>query len=171
MHDRSKGGTTMKKLNLSILILAAASFNLATPKEAAAQAEIYSVSLPANQVAQLNLGRAQTNKTNCAKGSLPADCTQQQLCTALNIGTPGACTAGEANAAGIRIYNNNQPAREAFLTLELVKPPLASFVQKQAEEAMAALRQFCLAANQTQKDGVCTASGQSAGCGICDAFQ
>ena len=159
----------MKKLNLSIIIIAAASFT-ATPKEAAAQ-ETYSVSLPANQVAQLDLGRTQTNETNCAKGSLPANCTQQQLCTALNVGTPGACTAGEANAAGIRIYNNNLNAREAFLTLELVKPPLASFVQKQAEKALAALRSFCISANQTQKDGVCTASGQSAGCGICDAFQ
>lgn len=143
---------------------------LALAQIAAAQ-ETYSVSLPASQVAQLNLGRAQTNKANCAKGSLPETCTQQELCTAMNVGTPGACTAGEANAAGIRIYNNNLTAREAFITLELVKPPLASYVQRQAEIALAALRSFCLSANNTQKDNLCTSSGQSAGCGLCDAFQ
>lgn len=139
--------------------------------QVASSQETYSVSLPATQVAQLNLGRAQTNTANCAKGNLPATCTQQELCTAMNVGTPGACTAGEANAAGIRIYNNNQTAREAFITLELVKPPLASYVQRQAEIAMAALRTFCLQANQTQKDNLCTSSGQSAGCSLCNAFQ
>lgn len=133
--------------------------------------ETYSVSLPANQVAQLDLGRQQTNRANCAKGNLGPTCTQQALCTALNVGTPGACTAGEANAANIRIYNNNQTAREAFITLELVKPPLASYVQAQAEIALAGARTFCLSANQTQKDAVCTALGLSAGCGFCDYFQ
>ena len=133
--------------------------------------ETYSVTLPASQVAQLDLGRQQTNAANCAKGNLGPTCTQQQLCTALSVGTPGACTAGEANAAGIRLYNNNLNAREAFIVLELVRPPLASYVQKQSELAMAELRRSCLAANQTQKDAICTGIGQSAGCGLCDAFQ
>jgi len=151
----------MKK-TLSLLLLIAAS--------ASAQ-ETYSVSLPPSQVAQLDLGRQQTNAAHCAKANLASNCTQQALCTALNVGTPGACTAGEANAAGIRIYNNNQTAREAFVTLEMVRPPLASYVQKQAENALATLRSSCLAANQTQKDAICTGVGQSAGCGLCDAFQ
>lgn len=157
--------------------LLAFSVSLLLASPAMAQ-ETYSVSLPLSQVTQLDLGRVQQNNTVCASASLPNNCTQAQVCQALAIGTPDqstppnyTCTAGDANAAGKRIYNNNQTAREAFVTLELVKPPLASYVAKQAEIGLLALKNFCLSANQTQQDAICTASGQSAGCSICLAFR
>lgn len=159
----------MKKILIPFMLIVAV--EAVKPNTAQAQGEDYAISLPASQVARVKLGVSQKNSDNCAKASLPGNCTQQELCTAMNVGTPGACTAGEANAAGIRIYNDNLTARQAFITLELVKPPLASYVQRQAEIALAALRSFCLSANNTQKDNLCTSSGQSAGCGLCDAFQ
>lgn len=134
--------------------------------------ETYSVALasPAN-VTKLDLGRTQYNAGVCARLSLSANCTQAQACVAANVAGGASCTALDAVNAGVRIYANTLNGREAFITNELVRTKLVDFVQKNAEAAMVTLRGFCLSANQAQKDALCTDSGQSAGCGLCDAFQ
>jgi hypothetical protein len=134
--------------------------------------ETYSIAVtsPAN-VAKLDLGRVQQNTATCKSKSLPATCTQADICVAANVSGGAACTVVDANAAGVRIYANTVSGREAFMALALLKPRLDDFVEIQAALGMQGLRAFCLAGNQAAKDGICTASGQAAGCGICDGFQ
>ena len=70
----------------------------------------------------------------------------------------------------MRIYANTLAGREGYMTNELVKAKLDEFVKKNAEKGLAAMKLYCLSANQTQKDQLCTDTGQAAGCGICDGF-
>lgn len=156
----------MKRIQVILILLCLAPLAFAQ--------ENYNVPLSANQVAELDLGRQQHNKRICESASLPEGCNQQAVCVALNIGVdPPNCTAGEANAAGKRIFNNNLTAREAFITIELVKAQLASFVKVKAEQSLAAMAAVCKnpATTQPTKDAFCTAASLSAGCGICDAFK
>ena len=153
----------MKKLILVCLLVLA---------QVASSQETYSVNLSAAaNVAKLDLGRTQYNAGVCSRLSLPASCTQAQACVAANVVGGASCIAADAQAAGVRIYANTLAGREGFVANELVRVKLAEFVQRNAEAAMVTLRTFCLAATQPQKDAICTASGQSAGCGICDNFQ
>lgn len=160
------------KHRIFALSLALAAISIPTP--AHAQGEVYTVSLPASQVAELDLGRQQHNKRICESAGQAEGCNQQSVCVALGIGVdPPNCTAGEANAAEKRIFNNNLAGREAFVTLELVKAPLASFVLVKAEQSLATMAAVCKnpATTQIKKDTFCTAASLSAGCGICDAFK
>ena len=159
----------MKKflLSLSILLL---------PGIAPAQ-ETYSVTISlASKVAQLDIGRQLANQAVCSRFSLLASCTQAQACAAsfTATGQPASgasCTIVEANNAGVRIYPNSQNGREAFITLEMVKANLDIYVRQRAKLDFAAMQEFCRTANQTQVDGVCTATGLSAGCGVCDSWK
>jgi len=157
----------MKK-TLSILLLIAAS--------ASAQ-ETYSVAIlnPAN-VSKLDVGRQLANQAVCTRFSLAVSCTQAQACAASlsATGQPAsgaACTANEAQTAGVRIYPNSLAGREAFITQELIRAQLDVFARQRAKLDFAALQSFCKTATQPQIDGVCTASGLSAGCGVCDSWR
>ena len=159
----------MKRIQIIVLLLSLA--GIASAQETCS----IDIQSPAN-VAKLDVGRKLANQAVCTRFSLPSSCTQAQACTASfeATGQPassGACTAQEAQGASVRIYPNSLNGREAFITQELIRTQLDVFARQRAKLDFAALQSFCKVANQTQKDGVCTASGQSAGCGLCDAFQ
>lgn len=133
------------------------------------------ISAPAN-VAKLDIGRRLANQAVCTGLSLAASCTQAQACAASfsATGQPASgasCTAIEANDAGVRIYANTLAGREAFITMEMIKANLDVFARQRAKLDFAALQAFCRVATQPQIDGVCTASGLSAGCGVCDSWR
>jgi len=134
--------------------------------------ETYSVAIvaPAN-VAKIDLGRSQANSASCTRYALLATCTQAQVCVAANVPGAAACTVADAIAAGVRIYPATLAGRESFVTNELVRDKLQDFVIKRAQIAVFNLSSFCKAATQVQEDTLCTNSGQSAGCGICDSFR
>ena len=158
----------MKRLLLSLLLLTAVS--------ASAQ-ETYSVTINlAANVAKLDIGRQLANQKVCTAFSLSASCTQAQACAASfsatgQPATGASCNTSEANAAGVRIYANTLAGREAFIALEMVKANLEVFARQRAKLDFASLQSFCKAATQPQIDGVCTASGLAAGCGVCDSWR
>lgn len=160
----------MRKTILSILLL------LFVVGLASAQ-ETYSVVLssPAN-VAKLDVGRKLSNQAVCTRFALPASCTQAQACAAsfLATGQPstgGSCSGAEAQSAGVRIYANTLAGREGFVTNEIIKTQIDAFSRQRAKLDFSALQGFCRTATQPQIDGVCTASGLSAGCGVCDSWR
>lgn len=154
----------MKRLAQTIAIL------LAFSLPAQAQ-ENFAFSLSAPNVSKLDLGRVQHNTRVCESRALQANCTQAAICVAAGVSGGASCTAPDALAAGVRIYANTQTGREAFIANELVKTAFAGFVQKHAQTALANFQAFCQSATPVQADGVCTASGLGAGCGICDAYK
>lgn len=158
----------MKKLILSFLLLTAVS--------ASAQ-ETYSIAIlnPAN-VTKLDVGRQLANQAVCTRFSLAASCTQAQACAESfaatgEPATGGACTAQEAATAGVRIYPNSLAGREAFITQELIRAQLDVFARQRAKLDFASLQSFCKVATQPQIDGVCTATGLAAGCGVCENWR
>jgi len=158
----------MKRI-LSLLLLSLAGL-------ASAQ-ETYSVSIlnPAN-VTKLAVRRQLANQAVCTRFSLAVSCTQAQACAASfsATGQPAsgaACTANEAQTAGVRIYPNSLAGRGGFITTELIKAQLDVFARQQAKLDFASLQGFCKVATQPQIDGVCTATGLAAGCGVCDSWR
>jgi hypothetical protein len=133
--------------------------------------ESYSVSLTAPQVASLDNGRILHNRAVCLGKNLPIGCTQAQACVAYGAAGGAACTAGQANAADCRIFNANLAAREAFVSLQLVKKPLADYDAQTVTLAGDDARAFCRSASQAQQDAVCAAFGKPAGCLICVAWR
>lgn len=164
----------MKKLILAASIAFAVEF--AAPQQASAQ-ETYSIviSVPAN-VTKIDIGRQLANQAVCTRFSLAASCTQAQACTASfsatgQPATGGACTAQEAQTANVRIYPNTLAGREAFILQEMVRANMDIYARQKAKLDFAALQSFCKTATQPQIDGVCTASGLPAGCGVCDSWR
>lgn len=159
----------MRKLILSLLLLSFAGL-------ASAQ-ETYSVTINlAANVAKLDIGRQLANQALVARFGLTGSATQADICAAslAQTGQPAsgsACTLIEANALGIRLFPNSQAGRELFINLNLIKAELDVFVRQKAKLDFAALQGFCKTATQPQIDGVCTATGLSAGCGVCDSFR
>ena len=81
------------------------------------------------------------------------------------------CTAPEAQAANVRIYANSLAGREGYVTNEIVRAQIAVITRQQAKTDFAAQQAFCKVATQPQIDTLCTASGLSAGCGVCDNWR
>jgi len=164
----------MKK-NIQIIALLASLSALAP--EARAQGESYAVTInTAANVAKLDVGRQLANQALVARFGLTGSATQADICAAslAQTGQPAsgsACTLIEANALGIRLFPNSQAGRELFINLNLVKAELDVFVRQRAKLDFASLQGFCKTATQPQIDGVCTATGLSAGCGVCDSFR
>lgn len=159
----------MRKLILSLLLLSFA--GLASAQETYS----FTINLAAN-VAKLDIGRQLANQALVARFGLTGSATQADICAAslAQTGQPAsgsACTLIEANALGIRLFPNSQAGRELFINLNLVKAELDVFVRQKAKLDFAALQGFCKTATQPQIDGVCTATGLSAGCGVCDSFR
>ena len=159
----------MRKTLLSLLLLSLAGI-------ASAQ-ETYSVTinLPAN-VAKLDIGRQLANQALVTRFGLTGSATQADICAAsfAQTGQPAsgsACTIIEANSLGIRLFPNSLAGREAFINQNLIKAELDVFARQRAKLDFASLQSFCKTATQPQIDGVCTATGLSAGCGVCDSFR
>jgi len=158
----------MKKALISVLLLFAVS--------ASAQ-ETYSITinLPAN-VAKLDIGRQLANRALLNRFGLASNATQADVCAAslAQTGQPtsgSACTLVEANGLGIRIFPNTLAGRELFISQNLIKAELDVFARQRAKLDFANLQTFCKTATQPQIDGVCTATGLSAGCGVCDSWR
>lgn len=159
------------KRTLQIILLILAFAGLASAQET------YSVSitLPAN-VAKLDIGRQLANQALLTRFSLPSNATQADVCAAslAQTGQPAsgsACTLVEANGLNIRLFANSLAGRQLFIEMNLIKAELDSFVRQKAKLDFAALQGFCKTATQPQIDGVCTASGLAAGCGVCDSWR
>lgn len=134
--------------------------------------ETYSVAITnPTKVSQLDLGRAQHNRSRCLLNSLPEGCTQAQVCVAANVVGGASCTAGDAIAADQRVYPSTLAGREAFITNELVRAKLPEYVKYQAALALGAMQSFCAVATPAQENALCVASGQGNSCGICDNFK
>ena len=139
--------------------------------------ETYSVSIAtAQNVAKLDIGRQLANQALLTRFSLPSNATQADVCAAslAQTGQPAsgsACTLVEANGLNIRLFANSLAGRQLFIEMNLIKAELDTFVRQRAKLDFAALQGFCKTATQPQIDGVCTASGLSAGCGVCDSWR
>lgn len=118
-------------------------------------------------VGQIELGRVQHNGDVCVRGLLPVSCTQAQACVALGIAGGASCTAADALAAEARIYANTLAGREAFVTNELVRFRVPIYLQEQIMREALAYKAWCVGANQTQLNVVCTAAGLPSGCYPC----
>ncbi len=164
----------MKKLLVSASLAAAL---LASPQDAKAQGETYTVTVnTAGNVAKLDVGRQLANQTLLSRFNLPSNATQSDVCAAslAQTGAPASgssCTLVEANGLGIRLFANSQAGRELFINLNMVKGELDGFARQKAKLDFAAMQAFCKVATQPQIDGVCTATGLSAGCAVCDSFR
>ena len=158
----------MKRLLLSLLLLTAVS--------ASAQ-ETYSVTINlAANVAKLDIGRQLANQALLNRFNLPSNATQADVCAAsfTQTGQPASgasCTLVEANGLFIRLFPNSLAGRELFINQNLVKAELDVFARQRAKLDFAAMQAFCRVATQPQIDGVCTASGLAAGCGVCDSWR
>lgn len=164
----------MKK-NIQIIALFASLSALAP--EARAQGESYAVTInTAANVAKLDTGRQLANQALVARFGLTGSATQADICAAslAQTGQPAsgsACTLVEANGLNIRLFANSLAGRQLFIEMNLIKAELDTFVRQRAKLDFAALQGFCKTATQPQIDGVCTASGLSAGCGVCDSWR
>ena len=161
----------MKKLILSIFILAAASIASAQPV-----APISATFSTQNLVDQLDVGRQVYNRDLCDRVKVVGACNQNNVCAAsfAATGQPAsgaACTANEAQAAGVRFYGNTSAGLQNYIEVEVVKPLIPAFKEAKSIQARAAARTKCLSANKAQKDAICAAFDMAADCGLCDAFQ
>lgn len=160
----------MKK-NIQIIALLLSFAGIASAQET------YSVTINlAANVAKLDVGRQLANQALVARFGLTGSATQADICAAslAQTGQPAsgsACTIIEANNLGIRLFPNSFAGREAFVNQNLIKAELDVFARQKAKLDFAALHGFCKTATQPQIDGVCTATGLSAGCGVCDSFR
>lgn len=148
----------MKKL----LVLAA----LLTAPFAAAQ-ETYSISASAAQVTDLTQIVAVANERVCFKLNLAEGCTQAQACVASAAPGDSSCTAAQARQANVRIIPATQAGREEFVTFFIAGP---RFIEMRSEIVSRHKEKFCAfwaTATQTQKNTLCTDSGQSTGCELC----
>jgi hypothetical protein len=148
----------MKKLLLFALVL------LAAPVVAQ---ETYSVPANAGQVADLTSIVDAVNGRTCEAQALSTACTQAQACVSANAAGGASCTAAQARAANVRIYPNTQAGREEYVQFKIA---LAKFNELKADIVARGLQRLCqfwATANQTQKDALCTGSGQTAGCLLC----
>jgi hypothetical protein len=148
----------MKKVLLVLAFLAVAGVVSAQ--------ETYSIDLVAGNVASLDLGRTQHNAKVCARMGLPAGCTQSEACVAKGLSS--GCTAAEAQTAEVRIYPDTLAGREGFIKTELIKKSIEEFVAEQKKKDQAVRVAWCVAANQTQRNALCTLIGLGAGCFACD---
>lgn len=82
-----------------------------------------------------------------------------------------ACTANEAQAAGVRFYPATNTGLGNFMENELVKPLLPAFKEAKSRQAGAVAAQACKDANKAGKDAICAAFGMAADCGFCDVYQ
>ena len=168
---------TTSKIILSLSLALGLSVAPPQAKPAFAQGETYSVTInTAANVAKLDVGRQLANQALLTRFSLPSNATQADVCAAslAQTGQPAsgsACTIVEANGLGIRLFPNTQAGRELFITLNLIRAELEVFARQKAKLDFASLQSFCRTATQPQIDGVCTATGLSAGCGVCDSFR
>lgn len=135
--------------------------------------ETLTIPLTAIDTMRLDIGRKVHNRNRCTANSLPADCSQADVCVAARVAGGASCTALAAILAGQRIYPDSPAGRNSFGGNESIRAGLPGYVQAQAEIAMGTLRLKCInpATTQVEKDAICTSFGASAGCGICDAFQ
>lgn len=135
---------------------------------AAAEAqETYSVNATAGQVTDLVSIAAAENEKVCYRYNLALTCTQAQACTAAGAAGGASCTAAQARAAQARIFPATQAGREEFVTFKMLAPV---FIDQRASIGGWHRERLCIfwsSANQTQKDALCTGSGQSTNCNLC----
>lgn len=119
-------------------------------------------------VARVDKGRILANRSLCRTLLLAPTCTQAEACVVEPQVTGGAaCTSADALAAGRRIYPDSLAGRASFMTNELIRAQLPNYDAAWAAESYLTLLEFC----KTNPDGVCTGSGQAAGCGVCSALK
>ena len=161
----------MKKLALSILILAIAGIASAQPVAP------ITVTLSVQSVIDaVDIGRENRNLKICDKLGVVGTCNQANVCAASfsQTGQPASgssCTANEADVLGIRTYAKTNVGLQNYIENELIKINIPSFEEELARRSLLKLAAECKAANQAGKDAVCTRNNLSVGCGICLAFQ
>ena len=129
--------------------------------------ETYSIGGSAGQVTDLAAVVQATNERTCESWALAITCTQAQSCTAASAVGGSGCSAAQARAAKARLYPATQAGREEFVTFVIVAPVFTAMKADIAKRGQERLCSFWATANQTQKDALCTGSGQSAGCLLC----
>lgn len=161
----------MKRLLLAIVAV------LGLPVVVSAQ-EIYSVNAPATDVNTIERERVKWNTSVCATGSLPASCTQAQICGSARwvsiVGGGASCTAVQARAVDIEIFANSQAGREGFFVRKLL--PILRVILR-ATNKISDAEAKCINwrnGNDTVKNAMCAAAGApvpatvALGCQLCD---
>lgn len=133
-------------------------------------AESYSVPVSdANQATMTALVDAGNYRT-CKRlnAGTAGVCTQAQACTAASAPGGASCTPAQARGASARIFPQTQPGREEFFTFEIAAPKFGDLQGGLAQHGRERMCDFWATANQTQRDALCTGSGQAAGCVLCN---
>jgi hypothetical protein len=129
--------------------------------------ETYSLAATAGQVANLTAAVASLNQEMCTGHALAADCTQAQVCTAVNAPGGAGCSAVQARDAKVRIWPNTQAGREEFVTFYLVAPRFQDLIAGTVGANRIRYCAWWTAQAQNVKDAECTKLGQPAGCALC----
>jgi len=148
----------MKKLLLALVLFAA---------PAIAQ-ETYSIPANAGQVSDLTAIVDANNGRVCERLNLATNCAQSLACSTANAAGGSGCSAAQARAAAVRIFPQTQAGREEFVQFMIAAPKFLAIKTDIILRAQERLCAFWSTANQTQKDALCTSSGQSAGCLLCN---
>lgn len=129
--------------------------------------ESYSQNASAGQVTDLRAVVAAKNEETCERVGLSESCTQAQACTAGNAAGGASCTAAQARTANVRIFPDTQAGRDEYVLHVFVLPQFNEARNLISRRHQIKLCRWWATANRTQKDAVCTAAGQSAGCELC----
>ncbi len=126
--------------------------------------EAYTVNATATQVTRLDRQRTRWNASVCARFALLASCTQAQACTAANV---SPCNTTNIRNADIEIFPNTLTGRQDYLVQKIIREAAEKW---KADDVAKDAAQQCVnwtAANQTTRDGMCTAASLPAGCDLC----
>ena len=126
--------------------------------------ETYSLPASAGNVADLTAIVDATNGRVCETRGLPVTCTQAQICVAASAPGGASCTAAQARQAQVRIFPQTQAGREEYVAFMIALPKFLELRAEIVKRAQERLQNFWNIANQSQKDALCIASDQPAGC-------
>lgn len=148
----------MRPLFIALFILFAAT--------ASAQ-ETYSQNATAANVIDLRAVTVADNEDTCERLGLSESCTQAQACVTGNAAGGSSCTAAQARTANVRIWPDTQAGRDEYVLHNFVLPRFNAAKARIALRHAFKLCRWWSTANTTQRNSVCTAAGQSAGCELC----
>jgi hypothetical protein len=137
-------------------------------------AETYVINASVNDVALIDRERVAWNTSVCARGNLPANCTQSQACVALAAPGGAACTPAQARQVDAEIFANSQVGREGYFNRKILVSVKSSLKRKYSQLDSNSQCDNWAAGTPADKDAMCAAAKPpvpatvAAGCNLCE---
>lgn len=147
----------MKKATVLVVV----AVGLASGAEAQ---ESYTVNATAAHVTRLDRQRTRWNTAVCARFALAPSCTQALACSSAGV---GSCVTANIRAADIEIFPNTLTGRNDYFVQKILKALADAWKSDDVAKDAALQCVNWTAANQTTRDGMCTAASLPAGCDLC----